>query len=204
VPRLFGFVGLLLALALASGCGATSSTTSNTQASTGSLTARQNAFVALYDAFTADVPARKNSLEAGLRLRSSLTGEHANIGAAKRAVSEYLSDAKAWQRAMEALPAINSELAPIRANYARGAAGEVQWVRGYAAVLRAASAGKPYKTLAESSEAQKAKFEAANNEGSDAMNAVIQRLGGLIAFRVRVNTKPLEELTASMRQQAGG
>jgi hypothetical protein len=104
---------------------------------------------------------------------------------------------------MEALPATNSEVVPIRSNFARGAAGEVRWVQGYAAVLRAASAGKPYKTLAARSEALKPKFEEANNEGSDVMNAVIQRLGGPNAFHGRVNTKPLEELTASMRQQAG-
>jgi hypothetical protein len=201
VPRRFVSMGLLL-VAFASGCGSGgSSTTTSTRAS--DLTARRDAFVAFYENLSARVPARKASLEAALRINSALSGTHANAVIAARALSEYFSDATAWQRAMRSLPAGNGELASIRSKFARGAVDEVRYARNLAAVILAASARQPFKALAERAQKEKAASHKANTEAGDEMTAVEQRLGGASAFKGRINPKSLEELVATMKQEAG-
>jgi hypothetical protein len=104
---------------------------------------------------------------------------------------------------MESLPAANSEVAAIRAKFVRAGAGEVRFGRTYVAVLQAGAEHKPLKSLAQRSDAQKAAFLKLNAEGGKAFDAAIERLGGLAAFHGRINSKPLEELLATMRQQVG-
>ena len=207
MPRRFVSMGLLLAVAFASGCGSSSSTSSQPSRSVSTiaseLAARRDAFVAFYKDLSAKVPARKASLEAALRINSALSGTHANAVVAARALSEYFSDATAWQRAMRSLPAGNGELASIRSKFARGAVDEVRYARNLAAVILAASARQPFKALAERAQTEKAASQKANTEAGDEMTAVEQRLGGAAAFKGRINPRSLEELVATMKQEAG-
>jgi hypothetical protein len=207
MPRRFVSMGLLLAVAFVSGCGSSSSTSSQPSRSVSTiaseLAARRDAFVAFYENLSAKAPARKASLEAALRINSALSGTHANAVVAARALSEYFSDATAWQRAMRSLPAGNGELASIRSKFARGAVDEVRYARNLAAVILAASARQPVKALAERAETEKAASQKANAEAGDEMTAVEQRLGGASAFKGRINPKSLEELVATMKQEAG-
>jgi sulfur relay (sulfurtransferase) DsrC/TusE family protein len=190
---------------LALGCGGQSKTTSTGTTAADSQAARQDAVVAFYRAFIADVPARKASLEAALRLRSATAEGHFDQRATEQALSSYLKDAEAWQRSVEALPAANSDLEPIRRKFSEAAADEVHFVRDYAAFLRHAKAtGVVDKASAQRVEALRGKLQSLNTAAGSELSGLVERLGGESAFHGHLERKHLEELLSSMRQQAAG
>jgi hypothetical protein len=104
---------------------------------------------------------------------------------------------------MEALPAVNGDLEPIRGKFSEAAAEEVELWRKYSAFILASAARGLSKSEAKGVEETKAKVEALNNAAGSEIDALTERLGGEAAFSGRIDIKHLKERVSSLRQQAG-
>jgi hypothetical protein len=196
-------VTVIALLVLVSGCGGTGSSSTGTTASA-ELRSRRDAFVAFYQAFLAALPARKASVEATARLQRAEAAGHAHEA---RAIGQTLGalarDAEAWRRTLEALPAPNSDLVPIRKRLSLGAATEAEyWRRYYSFFLASLAAGRASKEKAARVEQTKARLQAVNNQALEEMNTLTERLGGEAAFHGRINPKRPEEILSSLARQA--
>jgi hypothetical protein len=194
-------VTVIALLALVSGCGGTGSSSTGT---TAELRSRRDAFVAFYQAFLADLPTRKASVEATARLHRAETAGHAHEA---RTIGQTLGalarNAEAWRRTLETLPATNSDLVPIRKRLALGAATEAEyWRRYYSFFLGSLAAGRASKAQAARVEQMKARLQAVNNKALEEMNTLTERLGGEAAFHGRINPRRPEEILSSLERQA--
>jgi hypothetical protein len=189
-------------LALASGCGGSGSSSAGTTASA-ELRSRQNEFVAFYRAFIADLPARKASLEVAARLHRAETAGHVQARAIGHAIGALARNAESWRRTLEALPAPNGDLVPIRKRLASGAAIEAEYWRRYNAfLLGPVATGGTSKGKAARVEQVKARLQAVNNKALEELNTLTERLGGEAAFHGRINPRRPEEILSSLQKQA--
>ena len=199
VRRAIALVTVLLA-ALA-GCGGSSGGTSTQSAE---LKARRDAFVSFYQAFIADSPARVNSARAAGALRAGVTNGHFNGAAVGRSLRELTEDAEAWKRSMEALPATNADLLPVRRKWVEAARLEAAYYRVYAAFLiGTVKTHTVNKEVAARVEAAKSKLQSLNNEAGNELTTLGESLGGNAVFHGRIDIKRLEELKAQEREAAG-
>jgi hypothetical protein len=193
--------GLLTALA---GCGGTS-TTSSTATTANALRSRQDALVAFYQAFVADLPARGASVQAAVRSREALTTRPVNFAVIVRSLGEAETDAQAWKRSMETLPATNGDLTAIQSDWVNAAGEEVAYYRGYTDYLRATLAGhSASKAGAERVESLRSKLQVLNDDARGKLGALVEQLGGDAAFRGRIDRKRVEEIGASLKSPAAG
>jgi hypothetical protein len=194
----FAATGIMIA-ALLGGCGSSTSSTTTTNAQ---LRERQDALVAFFNAVIADLPIRASARKAAAQFRSNIEMQPPDLSAAEHALREALSDAVSWHRAMESLPAADTDLRPSSADYTEAAADEVKELRAYLAAMHAIATGGSTSTeLLRRAEAFTAKAESLDIAAKKRLAIALGPLGGEAFLRRRIGVKRLQEAAQNGLQE---